>query len=325
MEDLQKQAAGKPDDKTAEEIAREVARQLALVVRPRTIALLEGDLGLSLDPATDEERFLLASLTVKAAKHWALEMISGQEPVNPAQREWLKKAVEAARPAALAVLDQDFKSAVAARDLRGAVIAAAVAEKVQKDGLAGARAAVATLKKDILAGTPAAQSVWKVTQAKGRRLEHGYQGMAVSLSALEGHNILRVWARVENASAQSDPGYVSWALNNLKRGLTEVLSKRSGAEPAGAKPRRLLADDFVLLALPEGRLLPCAMVGEECALRGVIGPGPFSPETAIPGAHLEQGAGMDLDILFVVPAATTKLRLLVLGAAPVSIELTTEQ
>jgi hypothetical protein len=225
----------------------------------------------------------------------------------------------------MAVLDRDFKAAVAARDLRGAVISAAVAEKIQKDGLAGARASVATLKKDILATAAPPPAVWKVSQAKAQRLEHGYLGVVVGLTAPEGHFVLRVQVRVENISTQPDPGYAPWVLNDLKRGMTEAEAKASGAESAGPKPRRLLADDFVLLALPEGKLHPCAMISEGCALRGLMGRGSLSADTAIPGACLAQGEGIDLDVLFVVPAAMANPRLLILGAAPLSIELTAEK
>jgi hypothetical protein len=309
----------KDAEKLAEKVWTAILARMASIVWPRTMAVLESDLSLPAKATNEFEEFLTAMLFTRTASHLAFEEMSKglRAPAGGSVRQHLDQAVARLQPEAIAVLDRDLKAALAAGDVRRAVLVAAVAEKVRDKGIPGAREALAKIKKEVLSGERAPKPFWKVTQVTGGVVE-GYSDTLVTVVPLKGVSVVQVKARVENAGADQDPGYAPWVFNNLKRRMTEAAAKRGGAVPS-AGPRCLMAQDFVFLASESGTLAPCLHIADTCPLRGELGQSRDFPSTALPAMYLAPGEALDLDVVFVVPKKPANLRLLVLGAPPVPI------
>jgi hypothetical protein len=255
-----------------------------------------------------------------------LEEITRQQKdgPNPQQRDWLQKAIAVDEPRALEVLKRDLTQAAGKLDLHGAVLASTVSDKIRKNSLADGPAMLARLKADLFAGKPIADPVWKIQQAGGRRLmgafTEGPFNNQVTLTPKPGFRLVHVSARVQNVSAASDPVYALWAFGDFKRifngagGLGEINKK-----PAG--PRRFACDELLYLLAASGELIPCGHVCEtRRRLRGItITLNGAGGRVFFSGEHIEQGGEFQAEVIFSVPQDLQDARLLVLGAAPVSI------
>jgi hypothetical protein len=305
-----KQAAAETD---AAGPVEPLAEPLAL---PRNLGWPEND-GKSL------EKVLAAYPADPVTGYFAFRELSDRKEPAPtaAQRRWLRSAA--------AVLEQDFKTAADALDLRGCLVAGAVGEKLQKGFLEKQTAAVAGVKSKVLAGTAIPHPVWKTKDAKAKVQPGGYQESvgtsSFSLNPKQGFRLLRVTAEVENVSGQSDHPYIAWALGDLKRLFLTLPFDDAEAKKVSTKPRRLALDEFLFLVTPGGDWIACGHVCEGCsALRGMtltLHSPDGSGAVVCPGTFIEQGASFKMDVIFSVPEGVEAFRLLVLGAEPVPVKL----
>ncbi len=240
------------------------------------------------------------------------------------QRAWLEKAVVAVQPRAIDVLRRDFAAAVASRDLRGALIALSVAEKVRKDGLPEAKAALPRLKSDLFSGKPIDRPIWKIHEPKATWLKEAYtEGdftQQFTLTPDAGFHLLRVTTRVENISSDSDPSYTLWSLSDFKKVIHGVGFAEVGEDLS--KPHRMTLDEHFFLLTPGGDLISCIHVCKDCTkLRGlsytVSGKDGKASFMIFTGGEVIQGSDFLVDVIFSVPEGIEGLRLLILGGLPV--------
>jgi len=239
-------------------------------------------------------------------------------------REWLEKAVRQTQPPALEMLERDFKTAAASRDLRAAWVAVAAAVRMKTNALPDAPAAIAKLKSDLWSGKPPAKPVWRLGQPKGTWLRGPYTegsfNNQVTLSPKQGMQLLRVTAEVENISSTSDAPYFLWTRSGLIREMQSLFGSNKGG------PQRWATDDLVFLLTPGGDLLPCSHVCEGSSLRGALTMTMFSKEGAgqsmlFGGEQVARGEKYTADVIFSVPAGLEGLRLIIFGSAPVAVAL----
>jgi hypothetical protein len=248
------------------------------------------------------------------------------------QKAWLEQRMAVLKPKALAVLRQDFEVASQALDYRGMIIAADVAERVERAsihetvlGLLWDRyfslpplisePALTSMKKKIVSGAEGAPQLWKVTNATATPLKgayNTYSPVSGPLVPQKGFRLLRVRARVENIGSGSDKSYTLWALHGVKR-LLSVISKTT-------EPHRWLDTTFLYLVALDGELWPCVYASGDL---GSIQAGGSGGQAIVgPPRAIVNGSGMDVDVFFSVPEGVQEFRLLVLGSAPVALTQT---
>jgi len=89
------------------------------------------------------------------------------------QRAWLSAKVESLRTQAIKTLQTDFDQTARGYDLRTALIASAVADKIGKESIK-TQPAITELKNKVFAGSPDVTSVWAVSNVVGRFIEVPY-------------------------------------------------------------------------------------------------------------------------------------------------------
>jgi hypothetical protein len=264
---------------------------------------------------------------VLGRKDWKGAGLSSQ------QREWLQNATKALRCPVESLFDRDYKMAVASEDARAALIAMEVLEKVRGEGKEKEpvetiirvaehyKEAVEILKR-VVDGRGTSPSVWEISQLSESRMKTYSELFALqtlTITAAQGRELVRVTARVQNVSSQSDPVYVPCCLPEPVRYLFSV-DRDEWGKMSG--PRRFASQVFLFLKTPAGNI-PCQFVCKDCEtlrgggvtrllieLKGNSG-APFA------GSFVEQGKVFDLDVLFSVPEGAKDLELVFLGSPPV--------
>lgn len=235
------------------------------------------------------------------------------------QRAWLEKAAQATQSHALAVVKHDFAIAEKSSDLHTMHLCLLVADRIRKDSFAEQRAAFATAQRQVIAGQRSVRPVWQITQVRGRLLRTFSDGTfyPITLTPKKGDTLLRVTARIENISTAPDLPYASTVLrfgdtNSRKDQITG--------------PARIIQDDFLFVLLEDQGSRPCEYVCENCkALRGftVFGNDSKTRQAIVigGGTYVARGERFDLDVVFSMPKDTARPRLVVLGAAPIPIDV----
>jgi len=256
------------------------------------------------------------------------------------QREWLENATKALRHPVESLLDCDYRKAIASADARAAVIAMQVLENVRSEGKKTEpveqiirvgtqyREAVELLRRAIQ-GQDRSPPVWKITDTSATNVTTYSESVPLStltVTPKAGSNLVRVKARIENVSPQSDPLYVAYTLPYPLSYMFLVDNKDWNKT---TRPRRLASQVFLFLKTADGNI-PCQLVCKECeTLRGGGGSATRllvellvlhskTPKPAtFAGSFVEQGTAFDLDVLFSVPKGTKDLELVFLGSPAV--------
>lgn len=286
-----------------------------------------------------------------------LRDIRSQEKLTPDQNVQVDQQMASLRPRALAILQRDFKVAADGQDLRGMTIVARLAHLIAKDNIEG-EPAISETKNRLLSGAEDRAAIWRVnataTLVKGFHTSH-IGDYKLDVRPAEGFELLRVKARVENVSAESDKTYALWApwidVTVGPKGdfKTRLERAREGTVPA-TEPHRWLHPTDIYVVTPSSDLLPllvaepgrvCGPVTAIATDRGkagsiihidllgdiyVVTPSPdLRPLVAAkPGTRklcppkaITRGGSIDTEMLFSVPKGVEDLRILILGAAPV--------
>lgn len=256
------------------------------------------------------------------------------------QKAWLQAVVSVCALDARSLLMRDFEKAVAARDLRGARLAADAAAGLPGNGLGDeSLARLGELTNRIIAGEEIPQPVWKVSDAKGVFLPGKYSdtfGTATTtVTPGPGARLLKVKAQFTNISADADPPYILWAFAAPIREVMDLASaiglpRGISSGEVDTAPKRWANKEFIYVVVPKGdggQLARCAFVcSKSGALAGirVTGPDRSSTEPVFPGRYVRQNHTFSDSLLFSVPEGAEGLRLLVLGASPVPINIESE-
>jgi len=171
--------------------------------------------------------------------------------------------------------------------------------------------------------------VWKITDTSATNVTTYSESVPLStltVTPKAGSNLVRVKARIENVSPQSDPLYVAYTLPYPLSYMFLVDNKDWNKT---TRPRRLASQVFLFLKTADGNI-PCQLVCKECeTLRGGGGSATRllvellvlhskTPKPAtFAGSFVEQGTAFDLDVLFSVPKGTKDLELVFLGSPAV--------
>lgn len=256
----------------------------------------------------DEAARLSVTDPVSAALLYKDVLEGGKKPTAE-QRVWLTQQIASLGPRASEILQGDYDRAAKATDVRGIVLAAAAAERIGATSLRR-EPALEEIKKKMLEGGESA-SLWKISEVSAT-FSKGYSesgGMNFSVIVPRGSQVLRVKARVENASAAPDPEYVLYAMGPLKR----ILGKLSATTEA----HRWIDQNFVFVTAGGSELIGASAIAKGSDLATIqVGSG---SRLTYPPKALKKGESLVLDAVFVVPLEAKELRLVVLGAAPVEI------
>lgn len=258
----------------------------------------------------DEATRLAATDPVESAILFK-EVLSGErKKPTPAQQAWLEEQLASLQPRAGEVLQADYDRAAKADDMRGMVLAAAAAHEVGYTSLRQ-EPTIDEVKTKMLGGAPVPE-VWKISEVAAS-FATGYSeggSMAFSVTVPKGSQVLRVKARVENSSEGTDPAYVPSALGSLKRALA-AFSTTTGMD-------RWLDQDLVFAVADGGALIPCVALGDGSDLAKMkVRTG--NNRLVYPPKAIKKGDSVGLDAVFVVPIDAKVLRLVVLGAAPITL------
>ncbi|MBI5605240.1 MAG: hypothetical protein HY879_18035 [Deltaproteobacteria bacterium] len=272
----------------------------------------------------DEAVRLYADDPVSSLLTFKSVMDRGTDGPTQTQKVWLSTKVESLRTRALKTLQTDFDQSTRANDLRTALIASTVADKIGKESIK-TQPAMTGLKNKVFAGSRDVTSVWAVSNVVGRFIEVPYsEGVSFSrftLTPKQGFHLLRVTAFVRNTSPLADKSYTLWATEDVKRSLAQL-----NAKPDEHKPPYLWLDgSFVFLLTPASDLVPCSHVCDGCGLHGTLsftvsekdGTGRAITVPQI----IDSGKKLDIDLLFSVPKGITDYRLLVLGSTPIKLKI----
>jgi hypothetical protein len=258
----------------------------------------------------DEATRLAATDPVEAAVIFKEVLSGSRKKPTPAQRAWLEEQLASLQPRAGEVLQADYDRAAKATDLRGMILAAAVAREVGYTSLRQ-EPTLDEVKNRMLEGAPVPE-LWKISEVAAS-FAKGYSesgSIAFSVTVPKGSQVLRVKARVENSSEGTDPAYVPSALGSLKR----VLSAFS----ATTETHRWLDQNLMFVVADGGALISCAALGEGSDLaRMKMRTG--NDQLVYPPTAIKKGGSVGLDAVFVVPIDAKVLQLVVLGAAPITL------
>ncbi|MGH9842949.1 MAG: hypothetical protein ACREEM_29785 [Blastocatellia bacterium] len=241
---------------------------------------------------------------------------------NAQQKAWLDRQIESLRPQAVANLQADYDAAARELDLRGMIIASAVANKIGKDSIK-ATPAMAETQKQLLTGVNSSRYVWSVSEATSSVISGDYEeevhgSQRLTLQPKPGFQILRVKAAVTNVNHDGDRLYASWAWGGMKRMWISIGPAQAGA----IEISRWLDSEFIFLAGSESELIPCAHVCEGSGLREasmtISGPAGGGLIMTPPKA-VKSGESVKVDVLFMIPQAKSNYRLLIFGAPPTAL------
>jgi len=288
-----------------------------------------------------------------------LRDISSQEKLTPDQNVQVDQQMASLQPRALAILQRDFKVAADGQDLRSMTIAARLAHLIAKDSIEG-EPAISETKSKLLSGAAGSAAIWRVN-ATATLFKGSYTSFIgdfnLNLRPAEGFELMRVKARVENISAESDKTYALWApwidVTVGPRGdfKTRLERAHEGTVPT-TEPHRWLHPGDIYVVTPSSDLLPLLVAdpGRACGgvtaiatdrgkagsiihisllgdiyvvtpspdLRPLVAAKPGTRKLCPPKA-VTKGGSIDMEMLFSVPKGVQDLRLLILGAAPVSL------
>ena len=247
-------------------------------------------------------------------------MDRGKDGPTQTQRKWLSEKLENLRVPTLKTLQIDFDQAVKDHDLRTALIASIVADKIGKNSLI-TEPAITKLKNTVFVGSPDLPSFWAVSNAAGKPTEAVYKEEgSFTLRPKEGFRLWRVTASVRNTSRVDDRSYTLWAIENVKR----VMALQEEKSAAHKSPYLWLDGSFIFLLTPASDIVPCSHVCNGCGLHGTMS---FTVSDkdgngralTVPQV-IESGKEVDIDLLFSVPNEITECRLLILGSPPVTLK-----
>ncbi len=252
------------------------------------------------------------------------------------QRTWLVNATAALRPSVQALVQRDYTAALQAQDLRGALIAVDIASKIKQQDSVGAIADLVRRFPKLSAiweasqqGTCRCPPVWKVTELKVTRMSsysESYGLSSLSVTPKDGHELVKVTAKIENVSPNSDPPYVASTLPGHLR-IAFDMDEDEWIKING--PKRLASSRYLSLKTSAGNF-PCQFVCKDSDDELIGGTG-FTTALVFlrmgnakvaeyPGAYVEKGEAFNLAVLFSVPKGASGLELIVLGSPPVAIQ-----
>jgi hypothetical protein len=222
---------------------------------------------------------------------------------------WLTQQIASLGPRAAEILQGDYDRAAKATDFRGMMLATAAAERIGATSLRR-EPSLDEIKKKMLEGGGSA-ALWSISEVSAT-FSKGYSesgGMNFYVMVPKGSHVLRVKARVENASAATDPEYVLYAMGPLKRIL--------GALSATTEAHRWIDQDFVFVTAGEQGLIGASAIARGSDLATIqVSSG---NRLTYPPKALKKGQSLVLDAVFVVPLDAKALKLVVLGSAPVEL------
>ena len=230
--------------------SKEVAKQVEKLIEDRDVDPVSAYLGLN-----------------------EISQYEGNDAPTQAQKQWLDRVLLETKPQAKEQLQRDFKRAADANDLRGSVISLSIANRVETNMLKHMEGLMAAMKSRVVLGKLGREFplIWKVEDTVGKYIPDYSEGGGFldqfSLTPKPGFRLLSVSAHIENVSATSDPGYVSFILPQLIR----VLGRGYDAmTPTPGEPSRLAHDQFAFLLTSRGDWIPCAHVSESLFKKSVI-------------------------------------------------------
>jgi len=241
---------------------------------------------------------------------------------NAQQKAWLDRQIKSLQPQAVANLQADYDAAARELDLRGMIIASAVANKIGKDSIK-ATPAMAEAQKQLLAGANSGRYVWSVSEATSSVVSGDYEeevhgSQRLTLQPKPGFQILRVKAVVKNVSEDGDRPYASWAWGGMKR----VWMSIDPPQPGAVEISRWLDSEFIFLAGSGAELIPCGHVCEGSGLReaSMTISGPAGGGLILtPPKAVKNGESVKVDVLFMIPQDKSNYRLLIFGAPPTAL------
>jgi hypothetical protein len=241
---------------------------------------------------------------------------------NPSQyappasaRLWLQQATKIAVPAAMSVLDRDFREAVVAQDIRGAFLALVMKARLHNTQDTDIGSLLKRLIEETTTKPDGSKAVWELKDVSAKRVGEsvGHRTGLIKVQALKGGELVRVTAKVRNVSDRSDPSYVHFVPEVTQERIFWMLEVE---RPKQDDHYRLLNPDFAFLVLSGTHCVQCAYVEESCgALCGHV---TVVAQTRIlySGSYLKQGETADLNCVFAVPRGT-KLGAFILLGSPV--------
>ena len=249
----------------------------------------------------------------------------GANAPTSAQKKWLEAVASETKPRAIELLRQDFKQAADADDLRGCINSLAVANMVETNMPEDMAGVLARIKSRVVSGKLGQefQPIWKVEDAVGKYLPGYSEGGGFvdrfSLTPKPGFSLLSVNVHIKNASATSDPPYISFTLPQLIRDVGRGFNVMT-AKPGN--PSRLAHDQFAFLLTPGGDWIPCGHVSESSrAIRGISFTDRVYNKMLFSGSYLEQNEDFYADFIFSVPEGIKDFRFLFLGSTPVAVKI----
>jgi hypothetical protein len=256
----------------------------------------------------DEATRLAGTDPVSAALLYKDVLEGGKKPTAE-QRVWLTQQIASLGPRAAEILQGDYDRAAKATDFRGMMLAAAAAERIGATSLRR-EPSLDEIKKKMLEGGGSV-ALWNVSEVSAT-FSKGYSesgGMNFSVIVPKGSHVLRVKARVENASAATDQEYVLYAMGPLKRIL--------GALSATTEAHRWIDQDLVFVTAGEQGLIGASAIARGSDLATIqVSSG---NRLTYPPKALKKGQSLVLDAVFVVPLDAKALKLVVLGSAPIEL------
>lgn len=244
------------------------------------------------------------------------EVLEGQDrKPKPDQKAWLEQQISTLRPQVASILKRDFDAAVATSDLRAMIFASSASAEFAGEALA-TEPVLAEVKSKWLSGIEPAPPIWKITGLSAMAIEGRYRDGTMGgllISAPEGHKLVRVKARVENVSTESDKAYTLRALGGVKSILGRMYAPSGSSEPY-----RWLDDSFIYLVDPTSGLISRTHVCEGSELASSV-LRTAGDSLVFPPKPLKKGEATELDLLFILPQESQEYRLFVLGSAPVAL------
>ncbi len=264
--------------------------------------------------------------------------------LTPEQRAWLEQAIERLREYVQNLLERDYKKAIAAGDVRAALIASEIAgeleggegdNSVELLQRVAERPELLDLVHRAMAGKLTSPPVWRISAARAVQIESYSETRFLSTTTVapkgEGEQLIRVTATIENISDESDPIYAPCAMPSLLRRWFH-LDHDVGNSPHG--PRRHAAARYLWLLTSQGPR-PCVFVCEDAktlkggsvsaSLADLIGSMASAGSATCAGSYVEKGAPFTIDVLFIVPKDATDLKLLSLGSPPVPLSASADR
>ena len=246
---------------------------------------------------------------------------------NQKQKEWLEFQISLLTPDALKVLSDAFNNAKSVLDIRGILIAQTVANKIKKDAQPNAQEEVSGVLQRLLTGA-AARYYWNVTNVTGLAIGDTYSertGMGTaSVGAQNGQHLLRVRATVKNVSSGTDQPYVLDVFSGIQRDLASNMAEVTSKDTLSG-PHRWLDQELVFLVDAAGKMISCGLPPQGSALRGGMELGVGNRLILIPRAIKASEELDNLECIFPVPNQEQQYKLLVLGAAPAPLRLTSSK